>query len=134
MHITCIRTGTRILVIRPCPCCIYKNRIPHHLIGKTPFESITGDKPDLSKLRTFCCRIHVRKPGKRPAKLDHHTSNGVFLGYTATMRNFYYIDDITGKIKIGAHAVFDECHFTVPKLETPLAAQGLQTLGYSKPK
>ena len=111
-----------------------KNRIPHYFIKKTPFEAITGTMPDLSNLCTFGCRIFVRKPRKRPAKLDHHSSNGIFLGYTATTRNVYYIDDTTGNVKVGAHATFDETHFTVPKLNAPLAAQALQTLGYTKPK
>ena len=47
-----------------------KNRIPHQSINMTPFEAITGQQPDLSNLRTFGCRIFVKKPGKRPAKLD----------------------------------------------------------------
>ena len=111
-----------------------KNRIPHSSINMTPYEAITGKQPDLSNLRTFGCRIFVKKPGKRPDKLDYHTSNGIFMGYTASMKNMYYIDDMTNQIKIGVHAYFDEAHFTVPKEQAPLAAQNLQTLGYRKPK
>ena len=59
-----------------------KNRVPHSYIKKTPFEALTGTKPNLSNLRTFGCRIFAKKPGKRPVKLDYHTSNGIFLGYT----------------------------------------------------
>ena len=97
----------------------------------TPYEKLTGTKPDITNLRTFGCRVHAMKPGDRPAKLDHHTSNGIFVGYTATMKNIYYIDDKTGIVKIGVHAVFDEAHFIAPSSKTPLAAQTLQSLGYS---
>ena len=110
-----------------------KNRIPHTAIKCTPYEVITGSQPDLTNLRTFGCRIYAKKPGKRPAKLDHHTSNGIFLGYKSTMKNVYYIDEKTSVIKIGVHAIFDEAHFTVPKSKTPMTAQALQCLGYHKP-
>ena len=63
-----------------------KNRLPHRHIKITPFEAITGQQPDLTNLRTFGSRIYAKKPGKRPAKLDHHTSNGTFVGYTTTTK------------------------------------------------
>ena len=109
-----------------------KNRLPYSLIKRTPFKAITGEQPDLSNLRTFGCRIFAKKPGKRPAKLDHHTSNGIVLGYTLTTKNVYYIDDTTNQVKMGVHAIFDEAHYTVPKEQVPMAAQALQCLGYSK--
>ena len=109
-----------------------KNRVPHTYIKCTPFQAMTGVQPDLTNLRTFGCRIFTKKPGKRPAKLDHHTSNGIFLGYTSTMKNVYYIDDKTNVVKIGCHAIFDEVHFTVPRNKTPMAAQTLQCLGYKR--
>ena len=93
------------------------------MIGKPPFEAIAGNQPDLNSLSSFRFRIHARKPGKIPAKLDHHTFNRIFLRYTATMRSVYYIDDITDTIKVGAHAIFDKAHFTVPKLEAPISDQ-----------
>ncbi len=61
---------------------LIKNRIPHTVITCTPYEKLTGTQPDLTNLRTFGCRIYAKKPGERPAKLDHHTTNGIFLGYT----------------------------------------------------
>ena len=111
-----------------------KNRLPHTAIKQTPYEAITGEQPDLTNLRTFGCRIFAKKPGKRPAKLDHHTSNGIFLGYTATTKNVYFIDDKTRSVKMGVHCIFDEAHFTVQKDKAPIAAQTLQCLGYRKPK
>ena len=108
-----------------------KNRLPHTLLNKTPFEALTGSKPDVTNLRIFGSRLFAKKPGERPAKLDHHTSNGIFVGYTATTKNVYYIDDLTNNVKMGTHALFDEAHFTVNSNHAPLAAQALQRLGYS---
>ena len=78
-----------------------KNRLPHSAINMTPFESLTGSQPDITNLRIFGSRIYARKPGLRPAKLDHHTSNGIFCGYTATAKNEYYIHESTNNINWG---------------------------------
>ena len=75
--------------------------------------------------------MYVRKPGIKKAKLDHHTSNGVFVGYTATPNNIYYIDDEKSIVKDDCHSLFDEAHFTVPREQAPLAARALQSLSYS---
>ena len=107
-----------------------KNRIPHRSLNMSPFQAFTGRKPDLSNLRIFGSRVYARKPGKRPAKLDHNTSNGIFLSHTATTGNVNFIDDKTSLIKMGTHVLFDEAHMTVPANKAPLAAQALQRLGY----
>jgi dUTP pyrophosphatase len=107
-----------------------RNRITHYSIGKTPYEAMTGDKPDLSGLRIFGSRIYARKPGKRKAKIENNTYKGIFLGFSATQKNIYYIDEETSRIKIGTHVIYDEAHMTVPASKAPLAAQTLQRLGY----
>ena len=72
----------------------------------------------------------VHKSGKRAAKLDKHTAEGIFLGFTATDTNVYFIDDETSTIKTGQHVIFDEAHMTMSVGHAPLAAQALQWLGY----
>ena len=108
-----------------------KNRFPHSYIKTTPFEALTGQQLDLINLRIFGSRLFVKKPGKRNAKLDHHTSIGIFMGYTATTKNVYYIDDTTNNVKMDIHALFDGAHFTVQSTTASLAAQALQRLGYA---
>lgn len=95
-----------------------KNRLPHAAFDHktTPFEKFTGLKPDLRNLRTWGSRVLVRKPGKRPAKLDPHTSEGIFLNYTATNKNIIYLDTQTGREKIASNIVFDEASFTTDKV------------------
>ena len=107
-----------------------KNRLPHHSIGMTPYEKFTGKKPNLSRLRIFGSCVYTRKPGKRPYKLDNNSSQGIFVGYSATDKNIYYIDEKTGRVKSTAHAIFDEAHMSVPASKAPIAAQTLQRLGY----
>lgn len=63
-------------------------------------------------------------------KLVNHTSNGIFIWYTATTQNVYYDDNESANVKMGTHTLFDEAHFTVDRTHAPLAAQFLQHLGY----
>ena len=107
-----------------------KNRLYHHSIKTTPYQCMTGNKPDLSNLKTFGCRIFSKQPGKRRTKLDHHTSTGIFLGFTATTKIARYLDEKTGKIKTSTHAIYDEACMTLPSSKVPLAAKTLQILGY----
>ena len=60
-----------------------------------PFEIIHGRKPDVSNLRVFGCRVYIRPPGRRPSKLDLHVTKGIFLGYTATFKQIYYLECAT---------------------------------------
>ena len=91
-----------------------KNRIPHaHFHNKiTPYEQLTGMKPDLSKLRIFGSRIITRKPGPRNPKISKHSYSGIFLRYAKTMKNIVYLDTNTKRIKTTTYAKFDEAHFS----------------------
>ena len=91
-----------------------KNRLPHaaHDMKKSPYELLTGLKPNLSQLRVWGCRINVKIPGKRKAKLDDLSATGLFLRYTATDKNIVYLDLKTNQEKIASHVVFDEANFT----------------------
>ena len=104
-----------------------KNRLWHSSLQCTPFESWNGSPPDLSHLRVFGSLITARIPGARPAKLDRHTFDGIFLGYSGSDKNVLYIDIHSGRIKIGSSFTFDEAHFTSSK--RPPGPQFLFDLG-----
>jgi Reverse transcriptase (RNA-dependent DNA polymerase) len=92
------------------------NLLPHDRAGledsslqwKSPFEIIMGRQPDLSKFRTFGCRVWVRPPGGRKRKLINNARKGRFLGYKSTMKNILYLDEVTHEIKEAFHVQFDE--------------------------
>ena len=44
------------------------NRLPHTFIKMTPYEAITGTKPDISNLRLFGYRVYIRKPGPQASQ------------------------------------------------------------------
>ena len=95
-----------------------KNRLSHSTITMTPFQAFTGIKPNLDRIRIFGYHTTVKMPGKRDAKLDNHSYNGRFLRFTATPKNINYIDDTSGQIKSGTHAIFDEAHMATPASKT----------------
>ena len=93
---------------------------------------MTGTKPDLANFKVFGSRVTVRTPGKRDGKVTDTTTEGRFLSYLGpTDKNIYFIDNITGKVKNGTHAVFDEAHMSINQQLALIAAQALQRLGYS---
>jgi hypothetical protein len=109
-----------------------KNRLPHTATKETPYKAYTGSKPSAKNLRVFGCPVIVKHPGKRPTKLDLHTSAGRFLGYTATDKNIYYIDNTTRRIKIATHCTFDVAGMTLPPLKQSPASKALQQAGFTQ--
>ena len=108
-----------------------KNRLPHAAINTTPYYRYTGNRPSGANLRIFGSPVIIKNPGKRPTKLDLHTSTGRFLGFTATEKNIYYMDSNTRRLKIATHVVFDEAGMTLPPAEHTPAILALQKAGYS---
>ena len=108
-----------------------KNRLPHFAfhMKSSPYERLTGFKPDLSNLRVFGCPITTRRPGKRSPKVSKHSYSGIFLRYAKTMRNIVYLDTATRRIKTTTYARFDEAHFS--HSNKPPGAKILMELGMS---
>jgi hypothetical protein len=92
------------------------NMTPHAGHAITPFQICFDQVPDLSRLRTFGCRVYVRPPGTRTAKLEPHVDRGIFLGYEQTLKNIVYFDLATNTVKVNTHAQFDEGMNDVPTL------------------
>lgn len=103
-----------------------KNRLPHRATGTMPFQAFTGKRPNIKKIRIFGCPIFARLPGKRPAKLDYHVTTGIFLGFTSTMKNIYYQDNATKRVKIATHVTFDEVGYTLPQETLSTTQRSLQ--------
>ena len=60
-----------------------KNRLPSEALptGMTPYEQFTGQKPNLSKLRTFGCWAWAVIPREGRRKLNERAEKCFFLGY-----------------------------------------------------
>lgn len=108
-----------------------KNRVPHafHTFQKTPFEALTGRRPNLQHLKVFGSRIVAKKSSNRSAKLDDNSCKGIFLHHTSTTTISKYLDDSTNREKTTSHMVYDEAHFT--QKNRPMGAQVLVNSGYN---
>ncbi len=84
------------------------NCLPRGGRPESAITMCTGQRPNISLLRIFGCRIYALPAHKRDAKLDVHAREGIFLGYKKSMRNAYYVDKATGNVMTARHIAFDE--------------------------
>jgi Reverse transcriptase (RNA-dependent DNA polymerase) len=84
------------------------NVMPHGNRTSSPIMLCGGPQPDLSKLRTFGCRVHVRPTTARWGRLVQNSRLGIFLGYSRTFSVLYYYDVESALVKTATHARFDE--------------------------
>jgi hypothetical protein len=84
------------------------NFVPHGSRTSSPHELCGGELPDLSKLRTFGCPVHVRQTTTRYGRVVPNSRLGVFLGYSRTLKILYYFDLASSLVKTATHARFDE--------------------------
>ena len=56
-----------------------RNRCFNARLGKTPYEALTGSKPNLSKMHIFGCSCYAYTQNAK--KLDPRSKKGIFVGY-----------------------------------------------------
>src|SRR6187401_1597019 len=59
-------------------------------LNKTPYEILTGNKPNLKYLRVFGRKCFILKKGVRLSKFEARAHEGIFVGYT-TNSNAYRV-------------------------------------------
>ena len=85
-----------------------RNRLPTRG-GATPFERLTGKKPDLSGARVFgsIAYRHVRK-SERNNKLSWNMRKCVFLGFKEGVKGYFLLDAESGRVTTARTVKFDE--------------------------
>ena len=73
-------------------------------------EKCSGKRTDLSRIHTFGCRVWVKHTNAKSKKYNVDTKKGRHLGHLpgGTKKNSLWVDDATGKVKLGYHLRFDE--------------------------
>src|SRR6266487_4981717 len=85
-----------------------RNRSPtKHLKGKTPYEALYGEKPDLSNLRIIGCQAWALIPREKRSKFDLRSSDCRLLGYAASTQYILYEVD-SGRVIFSRDVIFDE--------------------------
>lgn len=94
------------------------NRLPGKRSGKqTPHELWYGNKPNVSRLRTWGCVAYVHVQKDQCNKLQPHTRKCAFVGYPEDYKAWKFWDPATRKIIISRDAIFDENSFLyAPKI------------------
>jgi hypothetical protein len=85
--------------------------IPRARAQKSPYEICSGNKPDLTRLRTFGCRVYAvpKRPNNRStAELNNDSRKGIFLGFAGSMKNALYYDLDSQSVQSCQHIVFDK--------------------------
>jgi hypothetical protein len=85
------------------------NRIPAQgLEYVSPYEKITGTKPDVSYLKVFGCVCYVFVPGHLRHKMEKKAIRCVFVGYDKERKGWRCCNPNTGKIYVSRNVIFDE--------------------------
>ena len=102
-----------------------RNRSPTSVIpDQTPFEALTGSKPDVSHLRSFGCSCYAHIPKDERKKMQPKARKCLFFGYGDCVKG-YRVYDMERKIVFFSRDVrFDEeaiAHFESESRKTELS-------------
>ena len=96
-----------------CSTVVYlQNRSPHRAVGnKTPEESFTGKKPEVSHFRIFGCPTFSHDPSEKMTKLEPTIDRGIFVGYDETSNAFRIYLPTPRKVVVRREVRFKERAF-----------------------
>ncbi|KAK1642659.1 hypothetical protein QYE76_060464 [Lolium multiflorum] len=87
----------------------YSNRLflrPLH--NKTPYELLTGNKPNVMYIRVFGCKCLVKNNKGKLGKFENRTIEGIFVGYAENSHAYRYYNRSTRTIEVSCDVVFLE--------------------------
>ncbi|RVX04841.1 Retrovirus-related Pol polyprotein from transposon RE1 [Vitis vinifera] len=88
------------------------NRMPSKVLqNASPYFALFKRNPDYKFLRVFGCLCY---PFIRPYnnhKLQYRSLKCVFLGYSLHHKGYLCLDNLTGRVYVSPHVVFDETQF-----------------------
>ena len=88
--------------------CDASNRVyPHRLLKKTPYELITGRKPNISYFRVFGCKYFIYKK-KILGKFESRCDEGLFIGYASNSKSYSVFNQTSGLVEETCDVEFDE--------------------------
>ena len=91
-----------------------KNRSPHKALElETPEQAWTGNKPNVSHLRTFGCAAYAQVDANDRNKLESKTSKCIFVGYADESKAYRLYNPVTKSLFKSPNVVFNEhCRFS----------------------
>ncbi|GJU22164.1 retrovirus-related pol polyprotein from transposon TNT 1-94 [Tanacetum coccineum] len=78
------------------------------ILGKTPYELLSGRKPTLYYFRVFGSKCFILNTKDYLTKFDPKSYEGVFLGYSQNSKAYIILNKHTRKVKELLNVTFDE--------------------------
>lgn len=94
--------STAVFLINRLPTCVLED--------KSPYQQLFNKLPDYGAMKIFGCACYPCLKPYNQHKLQFHTTQCVFLGYSGSHKGYKCLSS-TGRIFISRHVVFDEKHF-----------------------
>ena len=86
-----------------------RSRSPTKAIeGMTPFEALTGEKPNVDHLKTFGCAAYAHVPKDERLKLDSKSRKCIFLGYGTETKGYRLYDPERSRVIYSRDVIFNE--------------------------
>ena len=89
------------------------NRTLTKAVEKTPYEIWIGHKPNMSFLRIWGCKSHLKK--LTSDKVATKTERCLFVGYPKETKRYYFYNPTENKVFVAQKAVFLETEFISKK-------------------
>ena len=77
-------------------------------LNKTPYEILTGKKPDICYFKVFGCKCFICKKGNRLSKFEPRSYEGIFFGYSTNAHAYRVYNKSTGQVEEAVDVRFDE--------------------------
>ncbi|GAA5935979.1 hypothetical protein JCM1841_006590 [Sporobolomyces salmonicolor] len=104
-----------------------KNRTPHAALdGVMPIEAWTGEKPDLTGLRTFGCAAYAPVPKEKRRKLDAKAVRGILVGHAAGKKAYEILLPDQPTVVVSLDVIFAEKGIATDAPTPPLPALTLR--------
>ncbi|KAK1627610.1 hypothetical protein QYE76_001925 [Lolium multiflorum] len=77
-------------------------------LEKTPYEILTGNKPNVSYFKVFGCKCYVLIKDTRLSKFDSRAQEGIFVGYATDSHAYRVFNKSNGRVVESCDVTFDE--------------------------
>ncbi|KAK1620384.1 hypothetical protein QYE76_025901, partial [Lolium multiflorum] len=77
-------------------------------LEKTPYEILTGNKPNVSYFKVFGCKCYILVKDTRLSKFDSRAQEGIFVGYATDSHAYRVFNKSSGRVVESCDVTFDE--------------------------
>jgi hypothetical protein len=85
-----------------------KPALPPQRLNKTPYEILTGSKPNIKYLWVFGCKCFFLRKGVCLGKFDPKALEGIFVDYGAESHTYRVFNKSTERVEESCSMVFEE--------------------------